>query len=156
LKLSQLVNLFLQAKLFKEILGSSFFHSEEFEGILIETITLHLIERHFFEYEFLELLRNRFKNTSKLELTDEIINYILTTSQRSEISLLSSGKLQGSKHRFRIIFQVYLFLKHDHNSKADLYWNQLIVAIENEINSTNSIPKSLDIISIFDSLLRQD
>ena len=156
LKLSQLVGLFLRAKLFKEILGSSFFHSEEFEGILIETITLHLIERHLIEDDFFQLLRKRFKNTSKLELIDEMINYILPTSQMSEISLFDKGKLQGSIHRFRIVFQVYLFLKYDHNSKADLYWNQLISAIENEIKSTNSIPKSLDIISIFESLLQQD
>ena len=156
LKISRLVRLFLQAKLFKEILGSSFCQSEEFEGILIETSTLHLIERHLFDHEFFQLLHKHFKNTSKLELIDEISNYILPTSQRREISLLSNEKLQGSKLRFRIIFQVYLFFKHDHNSKADLFWNQLITAIENEINSTKSIPKSLDIISIFDSLLKQD
>jgi len=152
----QLIHSFLLTKSYSEILSSSFFESKEYEGILIDTITLHIIENQLFDDEFFHLLRSRFKDTYVFNLINEIIAYMFTTDGNIEFSLFHDTSFNRLAYKNRIQFQIYIFLKQDNNSKSEYYWSQLISAYQSEIALTNKIPSSSDLVCIFESLLRKD
>jgi hypothetical protein len=152
----QLIHSFLLTKLYNEILSFRFFESKEYEGILIDTITLHIIENQLFDDDFFLLLRSRFKDNYVFHLINEIIAYMFTTDGSTEFGLFHNTSFNSLTFKNRIQFQIYIFLKQVNNSKSEHYWSQLISTFQSEKALTIKIPSSSDLVYIFENLLRRD
>jgi hypothetical protein len=152
----QLINSLLLTKSYKEILSSSFFETEDYQRILIDTIVLHIVEHQLFDDDFFHSFSTRVKNNPAFNLINDLITYLLTTDGSSECSFLNDESFNDLIYKYRIQFQIYIFLKQDNNSKSEFYWFQLISTIQREISESNQKPSSSDIIYIFENLLKTD
>ena len=149
----QLISSLLLTDSYNEIVSSFFFESPEFEVILFEAVSLHILKHPKCVANLIDPLISKFNNSYRIHVLNSLVAFVFNSN---EVEFFKDESFKALANRNKLLLDAFIYLKNNDTPKSKIYWSQLMSELRNESALTVNSSFEKDFLYIIETLLDKE